>query len=99
GLLSATSRVNTGVTRMPKRMYRPTPTRMRLRKNGMRQPHVRNWSPAKRLNARTARFARNRPQGTPNCGHDATNPRFVLDRVHSIDISTDPPHSPPTPTP
>src|SRR5205085_12034756 len=51
------------------------------------------------LNASTAKFARNNPAGTPNCGQDATNPRCALLLVHSIDSSTEPPHSPPTPTP
>jgi hypothetical protein len=37
--------------------------------------------------------------GTPNCGQDAISPRERSLRAHSIDISTEPPHSPPTPTP
>ncbi len=41
----------------------------------------------------------NNPQGTPNCGHEATKPRDWLVRAHSIDINTEPPHSPPTPIP
>ena len=44
-------------------------------------------------------LARKSPQGTPNCGHDAISPRDRSVRAHSIDISTEPPHSPPTPTP
>src|ERR1700752_2885133 len=66
---------------------------------GMRQPQARKLSPDIWLKASTARFARNKPQGTPNCGHDAISPRLLSLRAHSIDISTEPPHSPPTPTP
>jgi hypothetical protein len=51
------------------------------------------------LNTSTATFARNKPAGTPNCGHDATRPRWPWVRDHSIASSTDPPHSPPTPMP
>ena len=39
------------------------------------------------------------PQGTPNCGHEATRPRWPWVRDHSIASSTEPPHSPPTPMP
>src|SRR6516164_6486740 len=70
-----------------------------LRKNGMRHPQAKNWSPEIALNASAAKFARNRPDGTPNCGQAAIKPRWWSDRAHSIDISTEPPHSPPTPTP
>ena len=65
----------------------------------MRQPQVRNASPDSVLNSSTAMLDRNSPEGTPNCGQDATKPRCLLLRAHSIDISTEPPHSPPTPTP
>ena len=62
---------NTGVSRMPSRIHRPTPTRMIDSANGMRQPQTRKSSPVvQALNARTARFDSNSPQGTPNCGHD-----------------------------
>ena len=65
----------------------------------MRQPQVRNAGPEIVLNAKTTRLARNSPAGTPNCGHEATKPRWALVRAHSIDSSTEPPHSPPTPIP
>ena len=84
---------------MPSRIQRPTATSTRLSANGTRQPQARKASPDIWLKASTARLARNRPQGTPNCGHDAINPRDLSSRAHSIDISTEPPHSPPTPTP
>src|SRR3954465_15651988 len=52
------------------------------------------------VQARTGpRFAVNSPAGTPICGQDAARPRLLLLPAHSIDINTDPPHSPPTPTP
>ena len=56
-------------------------------------------SPDIRLKTSTARLARNRPAGPPNCGHEARKPRSLLWRAHSIDNSTEPPHSPPTPMP
>jgi len=65
----------------------------------MRQPQVRNWSPDQPLKAKIARFERKRPEGTPNCGQEATRPRLPCERAHSIEISTEPPHSPPTPMP
>src|SRR5437764_6909109 len=43
-------------------------------------------------------LARNRPTGTPNCGQLAIRPRLPR-WPHSIESSTEPPHSPPTPTP
>ena len=64
----------------------------------MRQPQTRNPSPEIRLNASTARFASNNPAGTPNWGQLATKPRRCW-LPHSIDNNTEPPHSPPTPTP
>jgi hypothetical protein len=70
-----------------------------LSANGMRQPQLRNAGPESSLQMRTTRLAMKSPAGTPNCGHDAAKPRCWLVRVHSIDISTEPPHSPPTPTP
>ena len=65
----------------------------------MRQPQARNCSPDIWLKASTARLARNSPHGTPNCGQEAMKPREPSVRAHSIDISTEPPHSPPTPMP
>src|SRR5438067_644763 len=70
-----------------------------LSRNGIRQPHTRNRSPEIALNASTARFARKSPAGTPNCGHDAMKPRCLVVLAHSIASRTEPPHSPPTPTP
>ena len=71
----------------------------RAKANGTRQPQVMNSSPAIWLMASTARLARNRPHGTPNCGHEAMKPRELCERAHSIESSTEPPHSPPTPMP
>jgi hypothetical protein len=45
-----------------------------LKRNGTRHPQERNWSPDSWLNARIARFARKKPAGPPNCGHDAMSP-------------------------
>jgi len=68
-------------------------------RNGILQPHSRKASPDRALTPSTARLARNRPAGTPNCGQDAMKPRCALVFAHSIARRTDPPHSPPTPTP
>ena len=76
--LSSRSCWNTGVSRMPRRIHRPTPTRTIESANGIRQPQVTNWSPVHWLNARTARFDRNRPHGTPNCGQEATRPALAV---------------------
>jgi hypothetical protein len=65
----------------------------------MRQPQTRNWSPEIALNTSTARLARAMPAGPPNWGQEAMKPRLALVCAHSIDIRTEPPHSPPTPTP
>ncbi len=65
----------------------------------MRQPQTKNWSPEIALKAKTARLASNSPAGAPNCGQEAIKPRCELVRAHSIDSSTEPPHSPPTPIP
>ena len=84
---------------MPSLIHRPTPTRTIDSANGIRQPQVANWSPDHVLAARITRLDRNRPAGTPNCGHDAMKPRWSWVRDHSIASSTEPPHSPPTPMP
>ncbi len=96
---SWTSFAKTGVSRIRSRMYSPIPTRTMESANGTRHPQARKASPDIWLKASTARLARNSPAGTPNCGHEAAKPRWALVLVHSIDISTEPPHSPPTPTP
>ena len=98
-LFSASSFEKIGVSRMPSRIQSPIATRIRLRKNGTRQPQLRNASPDIWEKARTARLARNRPHGTPNCGQEAMKPRDSLPRAHSIESSTEPPHSPPMPMP
>jgi hypothetical protein len=97
--LLRTSCRNTGVSRMPRRIHNPMPTSTIDSMNGTRQPQVANASPDSSLKASTARFARKRPAGTPNCGHDAISPRCPWVRDHSMAIKTEPPHSPPTPMP
>ena len=51
-------------------------------------------APDQPLTTRITRFDRNKPDGTPNCGHDAMSPRLLWPRAHSIEISNEPPHSP-----
>src|SRR2546421_11653623 len=71
---------------------------MMLRRKGILQPQIKKLGPVAALVAATTRVDVRRPTGTPNCGQLARKPlRFVL--PHSIDINTDPPHSPPTPNP
>ena len=55
---------------MPRRIHRPTPTRMIESANGMRQPQTRKSLPDHELKTMTARVESSSPQGTPNCGHD-----------------------------
>jgi hypothetical protein len=99
-LSSATSFWNTGVSRMPSRIHIPIPTSTMLSANGTRQPQVRNWSPDMAAAPSMTTVDRNNPAGTPHCGHDARKPRLCWPlRDHSIDSSTEPPHSPPTPMP
>ena len=99
-LFSLRSFWNTGVSRMPSRIHRPIPIRTMLRKNGTRQPQVRNWSPDKAVAPSMTMVDRNKPAGTPHCGQEARKPRLCWPlRDHSIDNSTEPPHSPPTPMP
>ena len=98
-LLVSRSFWNTGVSRMPSRIHRPIPTRMIDSANGTRQPQTRNSSPDHALKTATAKVDNRSPQGTPNCGHEATRPRWPCVRDHSIASSTEPPHSPPTPMP
>src|SRR5271165_2209823 len=84
---------------MPSRIHRPIATMTMLRKNGMRQPQTRNWSPEYQLKNSTATLARNSPAGPPNSGQEARKPRFFVVCAHSIASNTEPPHSPPTPIP
>src|ERR1700716_2417302 len=69
-----------------------------LSRNGIRQPQITKLEPVAALVAATTSVDVNRPAGTPNCGQLARKP-FRLVLPHSIDIRTEPPHSPPTPSP
>ena len=70
-----------------------------LRRNGILQAQASNVAdPASVTVSAVIAVDSKRPTGTPNCGQLPRKPlRFWL--PHSIDISTDPPHSPPTPMP
>jgi len=63
-------------------IHKPMPTSTMLSANGMRQPHDRKASPDIRLKTRTARLAKNRPAGPPNCGQDDRKPRSLLWSVY-----------------
>ena len=80
-------------------MNRPTPTRIALARNGTRQPHAMNAASLviACTSAKTA-VESSRPAGTPICGHEPKKPRRPFGAC-STDISTAPPHSPPTPMP
>ena len=69
-----------------------------LNRNGRRQAHVSKPSPANLVVSLIAAVDRMRPRGTPICGQLAIRPRRLRE-PHSMDSSTEPPHSPPTPMP
>ena len=69
-----------------------------LARNGTRQPQLSNPGPATPLNSLTMPVDSSRPTGTPTWGQLAMKPRRRC-LPHSMDISTEPPHSPPTPMP
>ena len=69
-----------------------------LNRNGTRQPQVSKLDPATPLNSLTMPVDSSRPTGTPTWGQLAMKPRQRC-LPHSMDISTEPPHSPPTPMP
>jgi hypothetical protein len=81
------------------RITKPTITRTALARNGTRQPQLSNVDadiePSTSLNTSVES---SRPAGTPICGHEPKKPRRPLG-AYSVDISTAPPHSPPTPMP
>ena len=82
-----------------RRMKRPTPTSTALARNGIRQPQLRNAaSLVIACTSANTLVERSRPAGTPICGHDPKKPRRPGGAC-STDISTAPPHSPPTPMP
>ena len=74
-------------------------TRTKLSRNGTRHPQV---SKASGLGtpviSRIIAVDRSSPIGTPSCGKLAISPLRWLS-PHSIDMRTEPPHSPPTPMP
>ena len=69
-----------------------------LARNGTRQPQVSKSGPVVADISWTIAVDSNRPIGTPSWGQLAMSPRRFFE-PHSIDMSTDPPHSPPTATP
>jgi len=89
---------NAGLSSTRSRTYNPMATRTMLARNGTRQPQVSNEGPATELNSLTMPVDSSSPTGTPTCGQLAMKPRQRC-LPHSIDSSTEPPHSPPTPMP
>ena len=70
-----------------------------LSRNGIRHAHESKLAvPARVTVTAVMPLERTRPMGTPNWGQLPSQP-FRLRLPHSIDISTEPPHSPPTPMP
>jgi hypothetical protein len=93
------SRSKCGVSSTAMRTYSPIPTSTMLIRNGIRHPQESNESgPTAPETSRTASVDSSRPIGTPSWGRLAMKPRRRRE-PHSIDMSTDPPHSPPTPMP
>jgi hypothetical protein len=90
---------NAGDSMIFRRMNRPTPTSTIEIRNGIRQPQAMNWSSVVALCTMVnASVESSRPAGTPICGQLPKKPRLPLGAC-STDISTAPPHSPPTPMP
>ena len=54
---------NTGVSRMPRRIQRPMPIRMMLRKNGTRQPQVAKSAPVQALTAKDHQIGQEQARG------------------------------------
>jgi hypothetical protein len=90
---------NRGVSAMASRIHRPTAISAPLSRNGTRQPHDSKDASERVADMIPSTPAASRlPTGTPTCGQLAFQPRR-LESPCSIDISTAPPHSPPSPRP
>ncbi len=90
---------NAGLSSTRSRTYRPMPTSTMDSRNGIRQPQLlKSSSEVLPCTSLTSPVDSSRPSGTPSCGQLAKKPRRRW-LPHSIDISTEPPHSPPTPMP
>ena len=88
-----------GLSSTRNRTYRPTPTSTMDSRNGIRQPQLlKSASEVLPCTSLTMPVDSSRPSGTPSCGQLAKKPRRRCE-PHSIDSSTEPPHSPPTPMP
>lgn len=89
----------TGVSSSLSRIHRPKATRTAEIRNATRQPQLRNASSVSAA-ARTAStpLASRLPAGGPIWAAEAQKPRLA-GSPYSLDSSTAPPHSPPTPTP
>ncbi len=98
-VLVSLTRSNAGDSISFRRMTRPMITRIALARNGTRQPQLANAdSDMLLLTSLNTSVEISRPAGTPICGHEPKNPRRPFGAC-STDISTAPPHSPPTPMP
>jgi hypothetical protein len=90
---------NAGDSYSRSRTNSPTAIRTALSRNGTRQPQDRNASSeVTSWTIRNTTVDRNRPAGTPICGQLPKKPRRPFGAC-STDMSTAPPHSPPTPMP
>ena len=96
--LSRLRAVKDGLSITRSRTYSPMPTSTMLARKGTRQPHRSKSGPVAALITLNRPVESSSPSGTPSCGQDAIRPRRFW-APHSIDISTEPPHSPPTPIP
>ncbi len=89
---------NTGVSSTFMRTNRPMPSSTRLSRNGTRQPQSRNaFSPTSAAVPVSAAVDSTMPHGAPALVKLAHSPRREV--ACSADISTAPPHSPPTEMP
>ena len=98
GLLAAAASVKTGVSATRARTNRPMASSTMLSRNGIRQPQARKASsPLRDADAASTRVESTTPLGAPALVKLAHRPR--RDDACSADISTAPPHSPPTAMP
>ena len=89
----------TGLSAMPTRTQRPTATSRKLATNGTRHPHAVNSSGATAVEAmRNTRLDVMIPTGSPSATKLPNRPRRPCGAC-STDISTAPPHSPPSAKP
>ena len=96
---AAAAAANSGDSLTFARITRPTISRTKESRNGMRQPHERNCSWVRTADAvPSAKVPSAAPVGAPALVKEAANPRFLESECSSA-MRAAPPHSPPTAIP